>query len=193
MLSAMLSILSAAMLAAGVLAQLVVPTVDNIPQSDDKDGALLLQNYYRAQAHVPALTWSKNLTDRAKIAADWIAGADMPENPINFTGRFFENSSYALEVAYLDPGAPRLFGDFYEAILAFWAHRLSYHCELIPDGGFYDYSAYTQMMWNSARFVGMAGARNRENGTFVVAAYFPEGNIPGQKPFNCTSNNNTGI
>ncbi|KAL1881765.1 hypothetical protein Daus18300_000818 [Diaporthe australafricana] len=188
MLSIMLSIFAAVMLAAGVLAQPVVPTVDKMPQGNGKDGALLIQNFYRNQAHVPALAWSQDLVDQAQIAVDWIAAADMPNTSINFTARSSENSSYSIQVAYLSPGTPRLFGDFYETVLAFWAGRLSYHGEVIPDGDFFNYSAYTQMMWSSTRFVGMAGAQNRENGTFVVAAYSPAGNIFGEKPFNGTIN-----
>lgn len=209
MLFIMFSVLAAIMLAAGVLTQPVVPTVDKMPQWGDKDGALLIQNYYRDQADVPALNWSQDLTDQAQIAVDWIAAADMPNTPLNFTTRSSENSSYSIQVAYLSPGTPRLFGDFCEAALAFWSDRLSYHGEVIPDGDYFKYSAYSesftqpsslslgedgkfpalaghpadslfnleaQMMWNSTRLVGVAGAQNRENGTFVVAAYSPAGN-----------------
>lgn len=33
------------------------------------------------------------------------------------------------------------------------------------------------MVWNGTTQLGMAGATNRENGTFVVAAYSPAGNM----------------
>lgn len=33
------------------------------------------------------------------------------------------------------------------------------------------------MVWNGTTSLGMAGAMNSENGTFVVAAYSPPGNM----------------
>lgn len=206
--SILFSILAAAMLAAGALAQLVVPTFNNTPQAgQDKDGALRLHNFYRGQVGVPDLTWCDNLTDVAQVAADWEAGADIPETPINFTRRSPENANYSLQITYVSPGTPRDFGDFYQATLNFWYDRLDYHGEVIPNGDFLKYSPFSrcplnhshrppgrripcvappadktsrreaQMVWNSTRCLAMAGATSRENGTFVVAAYSPPGNM----------------
>ncbi|KAK2597734.1 hypothetical protein N8I77_012498 [Diaporthe amygdali] len=178
------SIFTAAMLAVGVLTQLFVPSLPDpepIPEDGDKESALHLLNFYRHQVDVPDLTWgNKNLTDTAQIAANWVAAADMPDTPINFTRRAFTrgslNSSYDLQVAYLDPNIPYQFGDYYMTALSFAAAKPFYKCEAIPLGDFYDYSDYTQMVWNSTRFVSMARAKNSKNGTFVVAAYSPAGN-----------------
>jgi hypothetical protein len=143
----MYSILYVAMLAAGVLAQLVPPTFNNTPAIDgDKDGALALHNYYRGKFDVPALTWCDNLTDLAQVAADWTAGADIPETPNNFTALATQNSSYSFEVVYLSPGTPHLFGAFYQAALAFWADNIHYHGEVIPNGDFSKYSPYSEWL-----------------------------------------------
>lgn len=139
------SILSAATLAAGVLTQLVPPFFNNTPVTDgDKYGALALHNYYRGKVDVPALIWCDNLTDVAQVAADWAAGADIPETPKNLTARSTQNSSYSLEVVYLSPGTPHLFGAFYQAALAFWADKIYYHGEVIPNGDFFKYSHYSK-------------------------------------------------
>lgn len=149
------SILATAMLAAGVLSQLVPPTFNNTPPVDgDKDGALRLHNYYRGRVGVPALTWCDNLTEIAQVAADWEAGADIPESPINFTRRFprsvnftrrfSQNESYSLQVVYISPGIPRVFGAFYHATLAFWADHIHYHGEVIPNGDFFHYAPYSE-------------------------------------------------
>lgn len=139
------SILATAMLAAGVLTQLVPPTFNETSPADgDKDGALRLHNYYRDQVGVPALTWCDNLTEVAQVAADWEAGADIPETPFNFTRRFPQNESYFLDVVYISPGTPRVFGAFYHATLAFWADHIHYHGEAIPNGDYSNYGAYSE-------------------------------------------------
>lgn len=139
------SILATALLAAGVLTQLVPPMFNETSPADgDKDGALRLHNYYRDQVGVPALTWCDNLTEVAQVAADWEAGADIPETPINFTRRFPQNESYFLEVVYISPGTPRVFGAFYHATLAFWADHIHYHGEAIPNGDYSNYGAYSE-------------------------------------------------
>lgn len=141
----MYSILATAMLAAGALAQLVPPYLNITPVAHgDKDGALRLHNYYRGQVGVPALTWCDNLTEIAQVAADWEAGADIPETPINFTRRFLQNESYFLTTVYISPGTPRVFGAFYQATLAFWADHIHYHGEAIPDGDYTNYGPYSE-------------------------------------------------
>lgn len=143
-------ILSAAMLAAGVLAQLVPPYFNNTSASDgDKDGALALHNFFRERSNIPALNWSENLTDIAQVAADWVASADIPETPINFTARTTHNPDYNLEVIYLSPGTPHQFGAFYQATLAFWADNTHYHGEAIPGGDFLGYSPYSEWLSNN--------------------------------------------
>lgn len=147
MYAMMYSILATAMLAAGVLAQLVPPTFNNTPQANpDKDGALRLHNYYRGQVGVPDLTWCNNLTEEAQVAADWAAGADIPDTSLNFTRRSSENASYTIQITYITPSTPRLFGDFYQATLAFWADHTYYHGEVIPNGDFYKYSPYSECL-----------------------------------------------
>ena len=141
------SILSAAMLAAGVLAQLVPPIENNTSTPvthGDPTGALALQNYYRGQLNLSELTWCDNLTHVAQVAADWAAGADIPETPINFTRRSTPSYNYSMEVVYLTPGTPPRFGAFYQATLHFWADHIHYHGEVIPDGDFFKYSAYSK-------------------------------------------------
>lgn len=139
------SIVATAIMAAGVLAQLVPPTFNNTPQDDgDKDGALRLHNYYRGKVDVPALSWCDNLTAEAQLAANWSAGADIPETPNNFTSRSSQNESYSLQIVYLSPGTPHLFGDFYQATLSFSADNTHYHGEVIPDGDFFKYSPYSK-------------------------------------------------
>jgi hypothetical protein len=141
------SILSAAMLAAGVLAQLVPepPFFNNtLVLNGDKDGALALHNYYRGRLGVPALTWCENLTDIAQVAAAWSAAADIPETPNNIITRAIQNSTYSLQAIYLSPGTRHLFGAFYQATLAFWDDRTHYHGEIIPDGNFFKYSPYSE-------------------------------------------------
>lgn len=146
MLTMMYAILATAMLAAGALAQLVPPTFNNTPQVDpDKDGALRLHNFYRGQVGVPALTWCNNLTEEAQVAADWAAGADIPNSPLNFTRRSSSQSaSFSMEVVYLSPGTPHVFGTFHQATLAFWAANEYYHGEVIPNGDFFKYSPYSE-------------------------------------------------
>lgn len=140
------SIMATIMLAAGVFAQLVPPTFNETAQDGaDKDGALRLHNYYRAQVGVPALTWCNNLTAEAQVAADWEAGADIPSTPLhNFTTRSSENAGYSLQIVYLSPGTPRVFGDFYQATLNFWAAHTYYHGETIPNGDFFKYMPYSE-------------------------------------------------
>lgn len=141
------SILATAMLAAGVLTQLVPPTFNNTPQADpDKVGALRLHNFYRGQVGVPDLTWCNNLTMEAQVAADWFAGADIPDASINFTRRssLAENATFTIQITYISPSTPRLFGDFYQATLAFYADHTSYHGEVIPEGDFVKYSLYSK-------------------------------------------------
>lgn len=146
MLIMMYSILATAMLAAGALAQLVVPNFNNTPQAGpDKDGALRLHNFYRGQVGVPALTWCNNLTEEAQVVADWAAGADIPNSPLNFTRRYSsQNGNFSLEVVYLSPGTPHVFGTFHQATLAFWAANEYYHGEVIPNGDFFKYSPYSK-------------------------------------------------
>ena len=132
-------------MAAGVVTQLVPPTFNNTPQAnEDKEGALRLHNYYRGQVDVPGLSWCDNLTEEAQVAADWSAGANIPETPDNFTSRASENASYSLQVVYLSPGTPHLFGDFYQATLAFWADHTHYNGEVVPNGDFFKYSSYSE-------------------------------------------------
>lgn len=139
------SILATAMLAAGVLTQLTPPLFNNTTPADgDKDGALLLHNYYRGQVGVPPLTWCDNLTEIAQVAADWEAGADIPYTPNNFTRRFTQNESYYLDIVYISPGTPRVFGAFYHASLVFGAGQIHYHGEAIPNGDFNNYGDYSE-------------------------------------------------
>ncbi|POS75193.1 hypothetical protein DHEL01_v206422, partial [Diaporthe helianthi] len=100
-------------------------------------------------------------------------------------------ADYSLEVVYLSPGNPDQLGVFYQATLDFWADNTQYNGEVIPNGDFAKYSPYTQMMWCSTTCLGMAGATNSENGTFVVAAYSPPGDLHGKKPYNGTVFNAT--
>lgn len=135
------------MLAAGVLAQLVPPYFNNTSATEgDKDGALALHNFFRERSNIPALNWSDNLTDIAQVAVDWIASADIPETPINFTARATHNPDYNLEVIYLSPGTPHRFGAFYQATLAFWADNTHYHGEVVPNGDFLGYSPYSEWL-----------------------------------------------
>ncbi|KAL8850970.1 MAG: hypothetical protein Q9221_004053 [Calogaya cf. arnoldii] len=61
-----------------------------------------------------------------------------------------------------------------------------YHGEKIPEGDFYIYGHYTQIIWPTTTHVGIACARNTTQSQkwYFVARFSPPGNYPGRDAFN---------
>ena len=132
-----------------------------------------MHNQARAEAGTAALMWHAGLSHDAQQWADHLASIDrglqhsqnrnnQGENLAAFSGTVSEPHREASKLWYQEKAA--------------WPGGIimanAVHC----------HGHYTQMIWNSTSYLGMGIATSRSGKLYIVARYYPAGNIVGCDP-----------
>ncbi|KAL0934667.1 scp-like extracellular [Colletotrichum truncatum] len=138
----------------------------------DQQKALDLHNEARKLVGVPPLKWDADLAVSAQAYAIKLTAVGKLEHDTN-RGEQGENLYYQ----WGSPNPP------YESATTWWLNEKPYYTnQPIPQDSsngkvFADYGHYTQAVWRSTEKVGLAIANALDGKTYVVARYFPSGNV----------------
>ena len=152
--------------------------------TDDKLMALKLHNEARADVGSPALVWSVKLEKEALSYAKVLARTN---NFIHSNSRNGENLTTSLEWEenqglrkYIYSQTP-----LYDASLGWYEEISDYKYSKVREFriSFKKIGHYTQMVWSGTRQVGISSAVSKDGNVYVVARYYPAGNIIGQFPY----------
>ncbi|KAK4950655.1 hypothetical protein LTR10_010648 [Elasticomyces elasticus] len=153
-----------------LLTQLVRPRsrIDtrNSPRSEEAI-ALAMHNKARAARGIDRLQWSDRLAHDAQLHANHMARI----------GRLKHYNEGQGENLFVCSGNVRL----RDAVRMWREEEGHYHDQRIGEGDLTKHGHYTQCVWRGTTHVGMAKARARDGSAFVVARYWPPGNVVGEK------------
>ncbi|KAK5742033.1 hypothetical protein LTR17_003541 [Elasticomyces elasticus] len=141
-----------------------IDTVDS-PGSEEAI-ALAMHNKARAARGIDRLQWSDTLAHDAQLHANHIARIGRLEH---WKSR---EQGENLFISFRD-------ARLRDAVRMWLNEEEHYHDQRIGEGDLSTYGHYAQCVWRGTTHVGMAKARARDGSAFVVARYWPPGNVLG--------------
>ena len=132
-------------------------------------------NNYRAELHLPALTWSSTLAEDARTWGAKLAKSGKGQHDMSVRGKEGENLWWGTAGAYT-----------WENMVDFWGDEKQ-HFVYGPYPDCVDKKGsvvghYTQMIWRTTTQVGCALVSNGDL-DFLVCRYSAPGNMVGSKPY----------
>jgi uncharacterized protein YkwD len=152
--------------------------------TDDKLRALNLHNQVRADVGSIALVWSDKLEKDALNYAKVLARTNNFKHSNSTNG---ENLTTSIEWEENQGVRKYIYSEtpLYDASLGWYEEIRDYRYSKVRE---FRLSAkivghYTQMVWIGTKQVGIASAISKDGNVYVVARYYPAGNIIGQFPY----------
>ena len=158
-------------------------------QSTTKITALKVHNDARKEVGVKPLVWSNNLEIDAKKHADFLASKDLLEHSENLNELSQGENLYSTAYFVFQENREKFFfenTDYLEnASISWFSEIKDFKYAKIGDRKniFSEVGHYTQMVWNQTTQVGIAYSKSKSGKVYVVARYYPAGNIIGQFPY----------
>jgi glioma pathogenesis-related protein 2 len=171
-----------------LLLLLFIPLVC-IGQLDDKDKALEVHNFERKSLNLQPLKWSNKLENDSKKYADYLASKDIFRHSKDLRKLKQGENLYSTMYYVIDDNGEKYFFDetnyLFDASVAWLEEKKDYKYARISDGTntFSKIGHYTQMIWNKSKEVGIAYSKSKSGNIYVVARYFPQGNLTGEYPY----------
>lgn len=145
---------------------------------EDAQAVLDFHNEVRNDVNVAELEWSDELAQYAKEWAEILVK--------NYDGELKHRSSLGRnDKGYGDnlywsssSSATEL-----DATEAWYSEIENYSYEPISNENYQGTGHYTQMVWQNTQKVGMGKAETSTGAIVIVANYYPQGNVIGQKPY----------
>ncbi|KAK4501866.1 hypothetical protein PRZ48_007675 [Zasmidium cellare] len=146
--------------------------------NNDQQNALYIHNQAREEVNSQELIWSWQLADEAQTWAEYLAGTAMGEARSRLR---MKGEDISQRIATIQLPTPR---DPLTSVSSTWssekihwdAKEIRSYCESRCK-----HLNYTQMIWSETTHLGMGAASNGST-TFVVARYWPVGNVIGERP-----------
>jgi pathogenesis-related protein 1 len=134
--------------------------------AEDVMDFLRIHNEARAAAGVPPLQWHAELVGVAEEWARELVAAKAVKHRTD--------ASHMGESVFWSAASNAALADAARDWVEKEGPLLGERNEYVPDAGH-----FTQMIWGETRFVGAALARTEQGDTYIVANYFPPGNVVG--------------
>ena len=158
-------------------------------QSSNKISALKVHNDARKEVGVQPLVWSENLEIDAKKYADYLASKDIFKHSESL--REINQGENLYSTAYFvfqENGEKFLFeytNYLKDASISWLGEKKDFMYAEIGDkkNNFSKIGHYTQMVWNETTQIGIAYSKSMSGKVYVVARYYPAGNIISQYPY----------
>ena len=154
--------------------------------TEDQIKALKLHNEARKEVGSPPLVWSEKLEKQALLYAKILARKDNKQNMKHSQTNDGENMTYSYSAESINGVVTPTFSStpLTDASVGWYEEINDYRYSKIkkirigrPVGH------YTQMVWKNTKKVGIAYAVSKKGSVYVVARYFPAGNIIGKHPY----------
>ena len=158
-------------------------------QSTNKITALKVHNDARKEVGVKPLVWSNNLEIDAKKYADFLASKDVFEHSEDLSELAQGENLYSTAYFVFQENGEKYFfenTDYLENASISWLNeKKDFKYAKIGDrkNNFSKVGHYTQMVWIQTTQVGIAYSKSKSGKVYVVARYYPAGNIIGQFPY----------
>ncbi|KAK5113036.1 hypothetical protein LTR85_011058 [Meristemomyces frigidus] len=145
-------------------------TTINQQPSNDHENCIASHNNVRTQKGCRPLQWHDGLAHEAETYAQRRASM----NKMQHSGAQGQG-----ENLYMSTGdAP-----FEQAVQSWLGEEKKYRGEMIGEGNFAEWGHFTQCLWHGTTHVGMGKAKAQNGSTYIVARYWPQGNMAGERPF----------
>ena len=158
-------------------------------QSSNQISALKVHNDARKEVGVQPLVWTENLEIDAKKYADYLASKDIFKHSgslkeINQGENLYSTAYFVFQ----ENGEKFVFENtnyLKDASISWLGEKKDYTYAKIGDrkNNFSEIGHYTQMIWNETTQVGIAYSKSISGKVYVVARYYPAGNIISQFPY----------
>lgn len=165
---------------------LLIPVLMSPTVEDKKSEALAVHNEARKAVGQAPLKWSDDLEKDAQVYANYLAKRDkgLVHDKDNTDGENIYMSSYFYhdsngEKHYFQPDENYL----KSASEAWLSEREEYRYQKVTASNYHGTGHYTQMIWSTTQFVGIASAVSPSGSIYVVARYNPPGNWLGAYPY----------
>ena len=158
-------------------------------QSTNKITALKVHNDARKEVGVKPLVWSNNLEIDAKKYADFLAFKDIFEHSEDLSELGQGENLYSTSFFVLQENGEKYFFEktnyLENASVSWLSEKKDFLYAKIGDtkNNFSEVGHYTQMVWIQTTQVGIAYSKSKSGKVYVVARYYPAGNIIGQLPY----------
>ena len=152
----------------------------------DEKKALKVHNDAREDVGSPPLAWSEKLEEQALFYAKILARKDEKKRMKHSQTNDGENMTYSYSAEVRDRIITPAFSStpltdasvgWYEEIKHYKYSKIKRRRIGPPIGH------YTQMVWKNTKKVGIAYAVSKKGSVYVVARYFPAGNVMGEYPY----------
>ena len=158
-------------------------------QNSNKISALKVHNDAREEVGVKPLVWSENLEIDAKKYADYLASKDIFKHSGSLKEINQGENLYSTAYFVLQENGEKFFFEntnyLKDASISWLGEKKDYTYAKIGDrkNNFSKIGHYTQMVWNETTQVGIAYSKSISGKVYVVARYYPAGNIISQFPY----------
>jgi len=158
-------------------------------QSSNKISALKVHNDARKEVDVQPLVWSENLEIDAKKYADYLASKDIFKHSGSLKEINQGENLYSTAYFVFQENGEKFFFEntnyLKDASISWLGEKKDYTYAKIGDrkNNFSKIGHYTQMVWNETTQVGIAYSKSISGKVYVVARYYPAGNIISQFPY----------
>lgn len=158
-------------------------------QSSNKISALKVHNDGRKEVGVQPLVWSENLEIGAKKYADYLASKDIFKHSESLKEINQGENLYSTTYFVFQENGEKFFFEntnyLKDASISWLGEKKDYTYAKIGDrkNNFSKIGHYTQMVWNETTQVGIAYSKSISGKIYVVARYYPAGNIISQFPY----------
>lgn len=143
----------------------------SFPGLDIREVSLLAHNHYRRKHDVPPVIWSDELAAHAQEWADYLGTlGTMKHSAIDTRDGEGEN-------IYSGMGS-RVDGKY--ATRQWYNEIKDYDFDSPPTSFQMNTGHFTQVIWAETREIGLGRAKSEDGMDFIVARYFPEGNLGGE-------------
>jgi len=150
---------------------------ERIFSKEDVINSLKVHNQERVQLGIKKLEWSNDLQKEAENYAKYLADKDV------FKHSSQKNQGENLYYEYYS--ASVTINPLERASSSWLDEKKDYKYSKIGDGKntFSMIGHYTQMIWKNTTKVGLGAYVNKEGKVYVVARYYPAGNMIGKYPY----------
>ena len=150
---------------------------ERIFTKEDVINSLKVHNQERVQLGLKKLEWSNDLQKEAEIYAKYLADNDV------FKHSSQKNQGENLYYEYNSASITKIPLEL--SSISWLDEKKDYKYSKIGDGKntFNKIGHYTQMIWKNTTKVGLGAYVNKEGKVYVVARYYPAGNMIGKYPY----------
>ena len=168
------------------LNSIILFSQNNILNDIDINMSLKVHNEAREEVGINKLVWSTTLANDATKYAKYLANRDKDLIHSKSNNNQGENLYYSFKSITLNDVESFEFSEtpFTDASIAWYDEIVDYNYGPIKnDSFFFKIGHYTQMIWSSTKEIGIGSATSKSGKVFVVARYYPSGNIIGKTPY----------